>query len=295
MSVELSQEQIRTLLQGISIPPQPQIMVDLHMEQASPDCSIARISQLISRDVGLTGSILKTVNSPFYGLANKITSVQQACTLLGINSVINIVNALSIRGELSDEAIMALNLFWDNATDIANACIVIAKETNFQAPDEAYTMGLFHNCGIPLLMKQFANYPEVMVNSYARAGHGRRIIDEENDALNTNHAVVGYYVAKSWNLPVHICEAIAEHHSAAAVFSDGDSMVTGKKDLLAILKMAEHICGNYQALGHQEYDHEWTEIEARILDYLNLSPYEFSNLQGIIQDQGIAAGQYLTL
>ena len=106
MGVELSTEQIRSMLQGISILPQPQIMVDLQMEQLASDCTIHGITRLISRDVGLSGSIIKTVNSAFFGLRNKIGTVQQACQLLGIDCVVNIVNALSIRGELSDEEIV---------------------------------------------------------------------------------------------------------------------------------------------------------------------------------------------
>src|SRR5690242_8536175 len=98
MALELTAEQIQSLLQGISIPPQPQIMVDLQMEQLTPNYDINRITALIRQDVGLSGSILKTVNSAFFGLKNKIASVQQACQLLGVNSVVNIVNALSIRG-----------------------------------------------------------------------------------------------------------------------------------------------------------------------------------------------------
>ena len=68
MARELTEEQIHTILQGIKIPPQPQILVDLQMEQVMPDPDISRIAKLISQDVGLAGTILKVVNSPFYGL-----------------------------------------------------------------------------------------------------------------------------------------------------------------------------------------------------------------------------------
>ena len=75
MANALTQEQIINVLQGIKIPPQPQILVDLQIEQIMPDPDLNSIANLISRDVGLTGTILKVVNSPFYGLTNKITSV----------------------------------------------------------------------------------------------------------------------------------------------------------------------------------------------------------------------------
>lgn len=291
MGVELSAEQIRSLLQGIAIPPQPQIMVDLQMEQLTPDYDIARITALIRQDVGLSGSVLKTVNSAFFGLKNKITSVQQACRLLGVDSVVNIVNALSIRGELSDEDIVGLGRFWDSATDVAMVCATIAKQIGAQAPDEAYTLGLFHNCGIPLLMKRFANYTEVMRAAYASPGP--RIIDVENRALQTNHAVVGYFVAKSWNLPRYICEAIHDHHSARPIFADPDYPHSRKKSLLAILKMAEHICGNHRALGGQNEDHEWRELQEDLLIYVGLSEYDFQLMRDSLMD-GLGGGDYIT-
>nr|WP_206019957.1 HDOD domain-containing protein [Pseudomaricurvus alkylphenolicus] len=286
---DLTQEQVQQILQGISIPPQPQIMVDLQMEQMSPSCSIENIARLIGQDIGLAGSILKTVNSPFYGLSNKITSINQAVNLLGVNSVINLVNGLSIRGELSDDQIVALGKFWDSSMEVAMASAVIAKQIGFPSPDEAYTLGLFHNCGIPLLMMRFDNYPETMVNAYNR--EQERIIDVENDSIHTNHAVVGYYVGKSWNLPAYLCQAIHEHHSIEKVFAN-ESPDPNKKTLLAILKMAEHICGTHRILGNCDVDHEWNRIEEALLIYVGMSEYDFSSLEQQIQEMGLGGGDY---
>lgn len=286
---DLTEEQVKKILQGIAIPPQPQIMVDLQMEQMSPMCDINEIAKLIGQDVGLAGSILKTVNSPFYSLSNKITSINQAVNLLGVNSVVNLVNALSIKGELSNDQIVALGKFWDNAMEIAQAAAAIAKQIGFAAPDEAYTLGLFHNCGIPLLMMRFDNYPDVMMQTYAR--EEARIVDLENSLINTNHAVVGYYVGKSWNLPGYLCEAIHEHHSIEKAF-DRDNSNPTKKTLLAILKMAEHICRSYRSLGNQEIDYEWQRIEDSILVYVGMSQYDFTTMEQQIHEMGLGAGDY---
>lgn len=62
MAVELSADQIRRVLQGISVPPQPQIMVDLQMEQVMPVHDLKAIARLISQDPGLSGALLKIVN-----------------------------------------------------------------------------------------------------------------------------------------------------------------------------------------------------------------------------------------
>ena len=286
MSQELTAEQIQQALQGISVPPQPQIMVDLQMEQYMPDPDLDVIARLISQDPGLSGALLKIVNSAHYGLSNKIALIQRAVNLLGSRSVINLINALSIRGEMSDETIVTLNRFWDTAQDVAMTSLTVAKRTGSQAVDEAYALGLFHDCGVPLMLKRFPNYMAVLEEAYANAGPDCRVVDTENNAFNTNHAVVGYYTAKSWRLPEHVTDAIANHHNALAVFSDESSRNAPLKNLLAILKMAEHICASYRVLGNQSVDHEWNAIGHLVLDYVGLSDYDFESMKLSIRELG---------
>ena len=288
MSIDLTEEQIQSILKGTHIPPQPQIMVDLQMEQAMPDSSLQRISELISQDVGLSGKVLKTVNSPLYGLTNKITSIDQAVNIMGSKSVVNLVNALSIRGELTNEDIIALGGFWDNAMEIAMTCATIAKQIGYHAPDEAYSLGLFHNCGVPLLTMRFAEYPTIIEESYSR--ENTTITDVENDLIQTNHAVVGYYVARSWNLPIHISHAIHEHHHADKIINN-DEEDSQKRTLIAILKIAEHICGNYRELGQQEDDYEWQRIKDSVLLYVGLSEYDYETLCSQLIEMGIGGGR----
>lgn len=286
MSQELSAEQIQQALQGISVPPQPQIMVDLQMEQYMPDPDLEVIARLISQDPGLSGALLKIVNSSYYGLSNKIASIQRAVNLLGSRSIINLINALSIKGEMSDDTIVTLNRFWDTAQDVAMTCLTLAKRTGAQAVDEAYALGLFHDCGVPLMLKRFPNYMSVLEQAYANAGPDCRVVDTENNAFNTNHAVVGYYTAKSWRLPEHVTDAIANHHNAQAIFSDESSRNSQLKNLLAILKMAEHICSSYRVLGNQSVDHEWNAVGHLVLDYVGLSEYDFESMKLSIRELG---------
>lgn len=286
---ELSIEQVERILQGVRIPPQPQIMVDLQMEQLMPDCSVDRIARLISQDVGLAGAILKTVNSPFYGLSNRISSIQQAAALLGIKTLVNLVNAHSIKASLSDEDVVSLSRFWDSAMDVAMAANMLARQLGHSAPDEAYTLGLFHNCGIPLLMARFPDYPAIMQEAYCNPDGC--LVQLEDERLSTNHAIVGYYVAKAWNLPERLCNAIHGHHNLQQILSNprADS---GKKVLLCILKMAEHCCNTYRILGNQSEDHEWQSLQGQVLEIMGLSGYDFESLKNQVEEMGLGSGSY---
>ncbi|WP_243244779.1 HDOD domain-containing protein [Pseudomonas maioricensis] len=266
------------------MPPQPQIMVDLQMEQYMPDPDLDVIAKLISQDPGLSGALLKIVNSAHYGLANKIASIQKAVNLLGIRSVINLINAQSIKGEMSDETIVTLNRFWDSTQDVAMTSLTLAKRIGSQTVDESYALGLFHDCGIPLMLKRFPDYMDVLERAYTNASPENRVVDTENEAFDTNHAVVGYFTAKSWRLPEHVTNAIANHHNALAIFQDDSNRNAQLKNLLAVLKMAEHICASHKVLGNEDEDHEWDAIGHLILDYVGLSDYDFENLKESIRE-----------
>ncbi|TWI54837.1 HD-like signal output (HDOD) protein [Pseudomonas duriflava] len=288
----LSDELIRQALQGITVPPQPQIMVDLYLEQLTAHPDPTAIARLISQDPGLSGALLKLVNSPFFGLANRITSIRRAVNLLGTRAVINLINAQSIKGELDDETIVSLNRFWDTAQNVADACLHLAKRIGYQPVDEAYALGLFHNCGIPLMLKRFPSYMNVLEEAYGRVGAEVRIVDVENRHFSTNHAVVGYFIARAWRLPTPVADAIASHHTAQTVFSADFTGDSAMKNLLAILKMAEHICGCYRALGNQGQDSEWNSISTAVLDYIGLSDHDFALLKENILEMGIERINY---
>jgi putative nucleotidyltransferase with HDIG domain len=259
-------------------------MVDLQMEQYMPDPDLGVIARLIAQDPGLSGALLKIVNSAHYGLTNKIASIQRAVNLLGSRSVINLINAQSIKGEMTDETIVVLSRFWDTAQDVAMTSLTLAKRIGSQTVDESYALGLFHDCGIPLMLKRFPEYMNVLEEAYANADPDTRVVDTENRMLNTNHAVVGYFTAKSWRLPEHVTNAIANHHNALAIFQDESGRNAPLKNLLGILKMAEHICASHRVLGNQTIDHEWNSIGHLVLDYVGLSDYDFENLKESIRE-----------
>ena len=285
MSIGLNDEQLKRVLQGITIPPQPQVMVDLHMEQAMPEPDMSRIAQIISQDVGLSAAVLKFVNSAYYGLPRKISSIQQAVMMLGIRSIANIVNGLAVKSELSDGAIEELHNFWDNAMDVASICSSIANQLGFKYQDECYALGLFHNAGIPLMMSRFDGYKEVLEQGYQSFDF--ELTDMENKRFRTNHSVVGYYLAKSWALPKACCYVIAHHHRALKLYEEriaGDSKYL---TFMSILKMAEHISTTYKQLGRATEDYEWMQIGHYALEHLELTEYDFEGIIDTCREQGI--------
>lgn len=292
---QIQAENIEKILKGITIPSPPQIVADLQMEMAMPDPDLNAMADMISKDPGLAGGVLKTLNSPFYGNRD-IQSISQAVMMLGMNTVANIVNTLYLRDsmaqqdDLADDVYKAMLRFWDSATDVARACQIVAQRVRYSDPEKAYMLGLFHNAGIPLLMQKHDNYPSVLVESY-KLEH-RRIVDTENGYYESNHSVVSFYAARSWKLPAELCRVIAAHHSTVDIFTDKDHTDDDEKYLLAILKLAEHIAGLYRAIGNNESDLEWQQIKEYVLDFLGLSQPDYEDLVAYVADNGIGGQNF---
>ena len=281
------------LLKGITIPSPPQVVADLQLALLDPDPDLNAIAEIVSADPGLAGGVIKAANSPAFGLANRPTSVREAVFILGLKPVSMIVDVLCLKSEMdglenqSDEVAKFMARYWDSCADIAILSAMVAEKagvTNLR--DDAYLLGLFHNVGIVLLLKRFDHYLDVMKDSY-RAG-SQRVVDVENEALETNHAVVGYYVAKSWKAPRHVSEAVAKHHSTKSILARGheDEKV---KTLLAVLKVAEQLSGFYKLLSEEELSLEWENVGEDALTYLGLNQDDFEDLIAQATEMGIGS------
>jgi len=208
--------------------------------------------------VALSAGILHIINSPFYGLANKIISIKQAAVLLGFKQVSNIITSQSIKANLGEYINKDLNDFWYVATDVANTSATLVKTLGFGSPDEAYTLGLFLDCDIPILMEKYDDYAQTIQSAYNAASI--RITQIENERYSINHAILGYMVSRTWKLPEHLRIVIRDHHNFERLSFKVESSNAEADTMLAVLKMAEHIAHVHAALGKDHEDNEWNKI-----------------------------------
>jgi len=294
MVATAKQENIDSLLKGITIPSPPQILADIQMEMAMPDADLGHLAKIIANDAGLSGAIIKILHSPYYGGANESTSIPQAVLMLGEKTTMDIVNSICIKNatinfdEMPDNVYSTLNRFWDSASDVAKVCELIAAQIGISRDENVYLLGLFHNVGIALLIARHEKYLDIIEKSYAETES--RIVDVENEAYDTNHAVLSYYIAKSWKLAPNLCRIISMHHNPST-FTSSEHIDEHNAQLLGILKIAEHIVGLHRILGNQDIDHEWGRISENVMLMVGMTSYELDDLKA--QTVELGYGQQL--
>jgi HD-like signal output (HDOD) protein len=248
----------KLLSSQIIIPPQPSILLEIDKLLNKPNDQLSAIGNLINKDVGLSAAIFKLVNSSFYKTSTPITSIQKAITVLGLTQVSNLIKGLSLRKALGGQEV-AYEKFWERSDEIATLSAIIAKKQISAcniAVDQAYMAGLFHECGVPILMQRF---PEYCQSFRLNQGSNWPDFKEEDKRFNTDHCVVGFMVTKHWNLPEFICQAVRHHHELLSV--DHAALT-----LVSILQMARHL---HKKINHLP-DDEWPDNGPQVLDEIGV-------------------------
>lgn len=260
-----------SVVSSFQVPVKPKALIKMQkiMDEEEPDINL--VAALISSDIGLSSSILKIINSPYYGMNRQISAIKQAVMIIGLTTINSLVTALLLKSSFQGKAAISLERFWDDSLDVANAMLFIGNKIKDKVPiDMLYTVGLFHNCGIPLLALRFKSYKEVLIEANKTASNSILL---EEERYNTNHAVLGYFIASSWHLPKEICEIILQHHNQH--FFDTISGNEAQLEL-ATLKVAENLV---ERVKRHTVCPDWEELELRVLDVLGLSTEDFADLE----------------
>lgn len=225
------------ILSGICIPPCPAILAKLTKEMRGDDADFKKISTLISEDASLAAAMLQTVNSAFYGLRTKATSVQQAIMLLGLRQVRQLVTRVLMRDAFSNGSSELMEAYWESSSTIAQVSAYLAGYFGGFDRDEAYTFALFRDCGMLAMMDSYEDYKPVMPGEALTDGGD--VIAFEDKQHNMNHARVGANLAKMWLLPEEIYHPILWHHDYATLQKGREDIPPNYARYIALTLVAE--------------------------------------------------------
>lgn len=274
MHAELNMDAAGQALNGIHLPPCPAVLLAAMKEARSPNADLGKITRLIGQDVGLSSPMLKLANSPYFGLRHKTSSIQQAVIVLGLRNTINLLSNVALRANVAPN-LPGMEEFWNRSSMTALAAYHIAAQVPGLSRDDAYTIGLFHDSGIPVLMQKF---PDYLDNIDEQARMSGNVCEMENSCYSTTHAVLGNLLARNWLLPPNMCCAILYHHDRT-IFSlivDHDSIEI--RNWISIIQAAEYVVDSYLNLPNER----WAAWQPLALKHLQFSDVEFAELRNDI-------------
>lgn len=270
---QIDNQAAENILKNIRIPPCPAVVVALMEEVRQPDVDFSKLVKLISGDVGLAASMLKTANSPFFALRNKVTSIQQAVAVLGLMNLMQIVRGSALQNAMGGDKV-SMERFWERSNFTAVVASHIAAKLHGVSREDAYTLGLFQDCGMPILMQKFPDYKEKLAASNQSA---QLVVSIEDQSYATNHAVVGNMLARNWSLPDHISQAILVHHDHTIYTQPRERSTPEVCTLVAITQVAAHIAATFSGKAD---DAEWIVSGQMAQDYLGINHEDMEDITG---------------
>jgi putative nucleotidyltransferase with HDIG domain len=216
-----------------AMPPLPAVLSQLLGLLNDDSCSSTEIAAMIERDSVLSGSVLRCVNSAYYGVSSRVSSIRHAVTLLGFATVRNLGLAFSMRRMMqsSQPSGKAYKTYSRHALACALMTQFLAHLTRSPALEAAFAAGLFHDIGKLLVL---TTTPELVPKIIQEWEGGSSYSEAESTVLGVTHAELSAAVVNSWKLSEEIELAVRCHHDPGSA-SDGHAQAPGNPPSLAWL------------------------------------------------------------
>ncbi len=192
----LQQESLHSYMSGIhGLPSLPEVYQDMMTELTSPQSSLFNVARIIETDVGLTATVLKTVNSAFFGLNQPVESVSQGVALLGVHLIKNVTLTAKVFAQfegtdLDTQRLRQLNDQANKTGALTNHFGRLARVPR-SVVDHAQIAGMLSNIGQLIVMSG--------KNSGVSQAETTERIDPE---------LLGAYLLRLWMLPDPVVEAV---------------------------------------------------------------------------------------
>jgi two-component system cell cycle response regulator len=206
-------EQILSCNRLPTIPAIAMRVVDLTRDK---NVSMRALAELITNDQGLAAKILRTVNSSFYGLRQRCSSINQAIVMLGLSAVKSLALGFCVVQAVKDCELDDFDhvAYWRRSLYCGVAARCIAKEARIGFEEECFLGGLLQDVGMIALYQTLGKeYTQVVAKA---DGEHRKLAKYELEAFEVQHPDVGALLADRWKLPEELSLPVKYHERPTA-------------------------------------------------------------------------------
>ena len=195
-----------------SLPTLPDAVLKINELVNDENSSMGQIESFVEMDPVLSSTVLRMVNSSFYGMAQEISSLKLALVILGIKEIKNIVLSLSIFRMFSNRELnrkFNIREFWHHSATAGQIAKSLARRLNLRFSGEEFVGGLIHDLGKVVLVKCLPDsYPEL---HHRARQESTPLWQLEADTYGFHHGHVGGWLGERWHLPRKLITAIVYH------------------------------------------------------------------------------------
>ncbi|MFN8179005.1 MAG: response regulator [bacterium] len=270
-------DRVRSFVAEIqSLPSVPSLYQEITKLSRDPRATLESLGQVIERDVAMSATVLKLVNSAYFGMARPVESVTRAVMFLGLDTIRALVLGSGVFQEYRGlpPEILSVEELWDHSVRTSAFARAIAKSESV-APEVINQAGLaamFHDVGKLILVTHDAEKYRKVRERIAR--EPRRHSEIELEVYHATHAEIGAYLLGLWGFPDDVVRAVAFHARPLGSWDDAGGATTwvhvadalaraagGPKDLATSHVDVEYL----RAHGWADKLPQWTELCASLM------------------------------
>jgi len=215
----LSDSAIRTMVGGLDhLPSAPQTYFDLTRAAQRPDAGVSEFATIVEQDPAMSVKVLQLVNSAYFGLAQRVTSVRQAVMRLGVELLKSLALSVHAFSALKGPPVKGFSIDSLQQHSLMTARLGQAIAADKTRGAEVFAAAVVHDVGkLVLAMCLPEGFGEVIAEQERSQ---RPSYEVEQELLGMTHAEVGAYLLGFWGLPLQIVETVAFHHMPGDVPAD---------------------------------------------------------------------------
>jgi putative nucleotidyltransferase with HDIG domain len=189
------------------------VLQEIEQALQSPQCNLSTIGDAIQKDPDLTARLLRLANSPFFGFANRLSTVSEAVSLLGIQQIQDMIVASSVLEQFKGvpDSLVNKDSFWRHSLAVGITARLLAMERRLPKPDKFFVAGLLHDVGRLVLLSQASESAQAVFELYQREKILLR--EAEKRILGYDHQQIAAELLQSWSYPTALVQAVAFHHT----------------------------------------------------------------------------------
>lgn len=242
----------------------PHVVTTLSRLMADSNTTMKQFEDVIKMDPILVVRLLKLVNSPYYGLIQKVDSISRAIAYIGMKNLhaIAVTEAMkTIFTDSRDTTVFSRRRLWLHCAAVSICSKMVAERIFGINGDDAYLTGILHDFG--LIVEEQVNR-NGFLEMCRNATSTQTMLAEEHRLFATDHCEIGYLMTLDWRMPPPVLEAIRDHHASLAQVDP--------QSLTGILQIAEYLTGQQ---GYGTLPQVSMQISPVLLDHIqeNLDEY----------------------
>src|SRR5277367_6420827 len=203
---------------SVNFPSPPGVATHIIEIAQDPDIEMGKVAKALSMDSALSTKILRIANSPLYAQRRKSENLRQALVVLGLNATLTLALSFSLVKSLRGGKSNGLNygLYWRRALLAATAARALGDAMHQSLAEEIFLAALLQDVGMLALDKAV---PDLYSQGEALQRNHGALAEHEKTRLQVDHAHVGGWLMKGWNLPPRLHQAIERSHHLDLSFS----------------------------------------------------------------------------